>query len=113
MESRLDEIRKQCAAYHKQNPQVWELFVRFTKEVIDSGHSNYSVKAIFERIRWEFDVGGDGKTEFKINNNFTSLYGRRFMRMYPEYDGFFRTRKQISEEAPATNLPELTPKDFV
>lgn len=113
METRLDEMKAQCQAYHKNHPEVWDLFVRFSKEIISKGYSNYSVNAIFERIRWEMDVGGNGDSEFKINNNFRPLYARRFMKMYPDYDGFFRTRKQTSEEAPPTNLPELQPKDYV
>ena len=113
METRLDEMKAQCQAYHKNHPEVWDLFVRFSKEIISKGYANYSVNAIFERIRWEMDVGGNGDSEFKINNNFRPLYARRFMKMYPDHDGFFRTRKQTSEEAPATNLPELKPKDYL
>jgi len=113
METRLDEMKAQCQAYHKNHPEVWDLFVRFSKEIISKGYANYSVNAIFERIRWEMDVGGSGDSEFKINNNFRPLYARRFMKMYPDHDGFFRTRKQTSEEAPATNLPELQPKDYL
>jgi len=113
METRLDEMKAQCQAYHKNHPEVWDLFVRFSKEIISKGYANYSVNAIFERIRWEMDVGGNGDSEFKINNNFRPLYARRFMKMYPDHDGFFRTRKQTSEEAPATNLPELQPKDYL
>ena len=34
------------------------------------------------------------------------------MRKYPEHEGFFRTRDQVSKEKPATYLPELTPADY-
>jgi len=110
--NRLQEIKAQCQEYHNNHPEVWNLFVRFSGEVISKGYSNYSVNAIFERIRWEMDVGGNGKSEFKINNNYRPLYARRFMRLYPDYDGFFRTRKQTSEDAPPTNRSELTPGDY-
>lgn len=113
MDSRLDEMKRQCTAYHKAHPEVWDLFVKFSKEIISKGYKNYSVNAIFERIRWEIDVGGNGDTEFKINNNYRPLYARRFMNMYPQHDGFFRTRKQTSEDAPATNKAELTPRDYL
>ena len=34
-------------------------------------------------------MGGDGTTQFKINNNYAPYYSRRFMKMYPQHDGFF------------------------
>ena len=32
------------------------------------------------------------------------------MKKYPKYEGFFRTRKQVSENKEATNLPEISPE---
>lgn len=113
MKSRKQEMDEQAEAFNKQNPYVYVLFVKFTKEIISRGFKNYSVNAIFERIRWETDTANvDGKSSFKLNNNYRAWYARKYMERYPEYDGFFRTRKRISEEQNATNLPELTPEDF-
>lgn len=96
-----------------EHPTVWELFVRFTHERIRRGFRHYSVNAIFERIRWETDQADvEGKSTFKLNNNYRPFYARRFMRMYPQYDGFFRTRAQTSHYDPATDRPELGPSDF-
>jgi len=113
MHTRLEELKALCEQYHLNHPEVWELFVKFTNEIILKGYKNYSVSAVFERIRWEIDTGGDGVSEFKINNNFKPLYARKFMSIYPEYAGFFRTRQQTTASAPATGKPELTPKDLV
>jgi len=110
--SRRDEIAEQCAIFHKKHPEVWDLFVQFTNEMIRRGFKNYSVNAIFERIRWEKDAGGNGVESFKLNNNYRALYARRFMKMYPEYEGFFRTREQPSSTKPPTHLPELTPAAY-
>ena len=55
--TRKDEMREQVTAFHEQHPEVWDLFVRFSFDVIKRGFSNYSVNAIFERIRWEKDMG--------------------------------------------------------
>ena len=98
METRHDQIKYQVEAFHKKHPEVWDLFVKFTFDRINRGFKNYSVNGIFERIRWDVgNVGGDGVTEFKIGNNHRPFYARRFMRMYPEHDGFFRTRIQKSQ----------------
>jgi len=109
IETRADEMREQVIAFHKEHPDVWELFVQFTMEKIEQGYNNYSVNAIFERIRWEKDAGGDGVTTFKLNNNYRAFYSRRFMRMYTDHSGFFRTRQQVSEDQSAIYLPEITP----
>jgi len=111
--NRTEEMRQQVTEFHRRHPEVWDMFVHFTFEMIQRGYKNYSVNAIFERIRWEKDsVGGDGVTSFKLNNNYRAFYSRRFMRAYPEYDGFFRTREQTSEERFATHKPELTPSYY-
>jgi hypothetical protein len=34
------------------------------------------------------------------------------MNTFPEHRGFFRIRAMTSENEPAKDLPELTPKDF-
>ena len=53
MKSRKEEMDEQAAAFSKQNPYVSVLFIKFTKEIISRGFKNYSVNAIFERIRWK------------------------------------------------------------
>lgn len=111
-DTRYDEMREQCEAFHKQHPEVWELLQRFSAEMKSRGFQHYSINGIFERIRWEKDIGGNGETQFKLNNNYRAFYARRFMRMYPEYEGFFRIREQVSNDVGATKLPELTPRDY-
>jgi len=78
--------------YHRQNPQVFELFERFTFDVIKTGRKHYSAKAIFERIRWHTDVETTGEP-FKLSNNHTAYYARLFMHEHPEYCGFFRVKE--------------------
>lgn len=110
--TRHEELREQVTEYHKKHPEVWELFVRFSFEMIERGFQHYSVSGIFERIRWEMDAGGDGVTMFKIGNNYKPFYARRFMKVYPETEGFFRLRYQTTQDKPATNLKEFSPQDI-
>ena len=112
-DTRQDEIDRCAETFSAKHPKVNKLFVAFTKEVIDRGFKHYSVKAVFERIRWETDQADtDGKSTFKLNNNYTAWYARRFMQAFPEYDGFFRTRVRVSSYQDARGLPELTPEDY-
>ena len=77
--------------FHRENPQVYTLFDRFTRQVIARGHNHFGVASIIERIRWETGIVTTGDI-FKINNNHRAYYARLWMRMNPEHRGFFRTR---------------------
>ena len=113
MKTRYEEIEEAAVKFHRENPKVWECFVRFTFEVIHRGFRNYSAKGVFERIRWETDEADvDGKSTFKLNNHYSAFFARWFMDTYPEHDGFFRLREMPSELQLAKNLPELGPQDF-
>lgn len=111
--SRRDQLHEQCAAFHEAHPEVWELFERFALERIAAGFKHYSARGIFHRIRWEVARPDyDPDTEFKLNNNHSPFYARRFHRLHPEWNGFFRTRRQISDDEIQVTLPPLGPADF-
>jgi hypothetical protein len=113
MKTRYDQMEEQAQTFHKKHPEIWKLFKQFTFEKIKVGFKNYGARNVIERIRWETDKPNKvGANTFKINNNFHPFYARAFMNTYPEHKGFFRTRVQKSKDAPATNLPDLTPADY-
>ena len=106
-------MRKQVIDFNAEHPEVMVLFSKFTFQRIAMGFKNYSVNGIFERIRWETaEAGGDGQEKFKLNNNYRPFYARAWMKMNPEHDGFFRTRKQISEDEDANNKRQLSPEYY-
>ena len=78
--------------FHQANPTIWELFQRYTFEVIRAGHRHYSSRTVLHRIRWHTNVETRSDENFKINNNHSPYYGRLFMETHPEHDGFFHTR---------------------
>ncbi|WP_339667264.1 hypothetical protein [uncultured Marinobacter sp.] len=111
--TRLDEMRSQVKAFHSEHPEVWDLFVRFTQEKINRGFKHYSARGIFHRIRWETEEPSyQAGKEFKLNDHYSPFYARSFHRIYPQHDGFFRTRRQTSQEDFPTRMPALTPEDF-
>jgi len=83
--------------FESQNPDIYRYFVRFTFEVIKTGRTNYSVNAIFERIRWHTEIETRG-SDFKLNNNYRAYYARMFMHEYPTFSGFFNTRTMKDEQ---------------
>ena len=99
--NRLEEMQEQFEGYHNKYPEVWEEFKKLTFQMINTGRTRYSAKAIFEVIRWSRDVGGDGVSEFKICNNHIPFYARAF-----------QIKKQTSVYKVANNWGEPTPEDL-
>ena len=77
--------------YDKDNPKIWEAFIKYAKEARAKGFDNYSTNGIFEIIRWHSPINGTG--QFKINNIYRPDYSRKMMRLYPEFEGFFKVRE--------------------
>ena len=96
-----DDLKDKWWAWHKENPEFYELFKKFTFQAIQKGHRKLSAWLIVNRIRWETMIVTTGN-EYKIPNDFIALYARLFMHEYPDYKGFFRTkpmkRVYIAEE---------------
>jgi hypothetical protein len=85
-------LRKKFREFHAENPEVWELLKQFTFQIIGKGYKNYSINAVFERIRWHTAIETNDP-DFKLSNNHRAYYARLFMEAHPEYDGFFRTKE--------------------
>lgn len=77
--------------FDKANPHVYELFERYTWQVIRSGKKNFSSSQVLGRMRWYVAFETD-EPEFKINQNYSTYLGRKFMALNPDYKGFFRLR---------------------
>ena len=89
--TRTEQMREQCQQFHAENPEVWELFVTFSRQKIREGFDHYGAKAVMERVRWETEAARPGGGEFKINNNHTRFYAARFNKIWRE--GFFMSRR--------------------
>jgi len=85
-------LQKAFEQFDKDNPHVWNLFVQFAFRAIRKGFNHYGAKTIFEAIRYHSDIVTKDK-DFKLNNDYTAYYARKFEREYPEHRGFFRMRK--------------------
>ena len=88
----LDSLDEKFERYHRENPQVFELFRRFAFDAKRTGR-RIGAKAIMERIRWEMNLTTRDSEGFKINNNYTSRYVRLLEEKYPEFKGFFEKRE--------------------
>ena len=80
--------------FHAKYPKVYELFEKFTLQLIYNGHTRLGAKMIIERIRWEMATDGSKDAKgFKINNNYTCFYSRLFVRKNPKHSKIFEFRE--------------------
>lgn len=102
-------IEQRFATYHSKNPHVYEMFKKFAFAAA-AEKATYSADAVLHRMRWytEIETRGD---RFKINNNYAAYYARMFMKDFPQYRGFFRTRRLAVEERPP--LPGVLPSSYL
>ena len=105
MITRHTELFGNYSRFDRLHPEVWTLFEQFTLDRVRQGRRHYSADAIMHRVRWETDAGGK-RSPYKINDHHVTCYARRFHREHPELAGFFRLRKQPSED----QLPTWRPR---
>jgi hypothetical protein len=85
-------LAAQFAAIDADNPEIWRLFQEFTFHMIYRRFSHYSAAAVMHRVRWETATPLEDGSAFKVNNNWTPFYARKFHAKYPAHAGFFRNR---------------------
>ncbi|RKY10425.1 MAG: hypothetical protein DRP56_01010 [Planctomycetota bacterium] len=83
--------------YDADHPAIWPAFEYQTLWLIGKGFEHYGAKAVFEHVRYRLIDRHGKKGHFKLNNNFTACYARKFMRMYPQFNEFFETRKSKAD----------------
>lgn len=83
---------RRFAEFLAVHPEVWDLFVHFTRDRIRRGFIRYSADAILHRIRFETEHALDDGTGFRVNNNWTPFFARRWREQFPEFADLFQTR---------------------
>lgn len=83
--------------YHEENPHLFEVFEKYTFDVIAKGRKYFSAEMIINRIRWYSQVEANND-RFKINNDAKPYYARLFEHKHPQHKGFFRKRRAYADE---------------
>ena len=71
--------------FHKANPQVYEVIKDYVQVAMNAGFSNYSMKLIFNHVRWHHSFKG-------LHDAYHAYYARLFTKDHPEFEGFFILR---------------------
>jgi len=81
--------------FHHDNPKVYSYLVQFATEWRKRRGLNVKlgIGALFERVRWEVNLGNK-REEFKLNNNNRAFYARLLMRDHTFLQDIFRLRRQ-------------------
>jgi hypothetical protein len=82
--------RERFEAFHASNPWVATAFERLIQAWLRSGHQRVGMKAVAERIRWEY--GATTGDVFKLNNNHVSYYAELMLERHPEWSSAIYTR---------------------
>lgn len=111
-------IPERFAEFDAANPEFYELYIQYARELRAAGHKRGSSDAICHRIRWHTLFKPVGKEPFKVTNDYTAHYARKLVRDYPEeFEGFFTFRPIPSDadwgppDTPAADPPEEPPDD--
>lgn len=86
--------------YHHENMWIWQGFKAKALELRSSGRRHFGAKAIMESLRYEYCLANPDK-DFKINNNYTSIYARVAAARVPELKEFFEVRELTAEREAA------------
>lgn len=78
--------------FHRANPHVFALFVRFAREAKAAGRERFGAHAIGERIRWYTAIETRSSDGLKINDHHLPYWSRLAMLLHPDLAGFFERR---------------------
>lgn len=82
--------------FHRKNPQVYEHLERLAFKLRNKGIERWSIKSLFEVLRWELAVQTNAPvSDFRLNNNLHAYYARLLMERNPDdLAGFFELRER-------------------
>lgn len=85
-------LAQQFRKFDEENPQVFERLMEMALALLRQGHRQYSMRGLFEVLRWEYALKTVDMSGFKLNNSYTSFYARELMLAEPRLHGFFELR---------------------
>ena len=96
-ERELSRLEREFLKFNRENPEVYDLIVKFTREWLSqTSKRKLGIARVYERIRWEVDLTTfRGKQQtFKLPNNHRAFYARLIMHQEPDLSGVFNVKRQ-------------------
>ena len=80
-------------AFHHANPHVYLTIVELAREAKNNrGYTKWGMQGVLEVLRWNAEFTTLAPFDYKLNNNFRSIYSRVIMANEPDLAGFFEIR---------------------
>jgi len=86
-----DAISMNFAKFHQANPHVYRALVNLARAWKDAGHKDCAMDMLFAKLRWDYGIETHGE-QFKLNNNYRSMYTRLIEANEPDLTGFITKR---------------------
>jgi hypothetical protein len=80
--------------FHAKNPAVYRMLCERARELKARGLREYSMRTLWEVLRWHSQMNIKSTDEFKLNDHYAPFYARKIMENEPDLRGFFSTREQ-------------------
>jgi hypothetical protein len=84
--------------FHATNPHVARALEALAGQWL-AFHAKVSVKALFERLRWEYGIQTRGEA-MRLNTSVTAYYARLLIERRPEWVDAIDTRQSQADHAP-------------
>jgi hypothetical protein len=85
-------IAERFEMFHAANPHVAQALESLAAQWLRR-HKRASMKALFERLRWESGLQTHGEA-YRLNNNYTAHYARLLIERRPEWRDAFEIRER-------------------
>jgi len=85
-------IQESFDSFIEKSPFIWEMFKAQVFRAKNKGFKRIGSKSIIEYLRWNCKFERLADEDFKINNNYTSRFARKFKEEYPDYPIEFEER---------------------
>lgn len=72
---------------------VYAEFEKIALDLIRRGRKHYSSDGILHVVRFNRAIAGTDADGFKVNNNLSAPFARRFIAEHPEHELFFELRR--------------------
>ncbi len=75
--------------YDQENKHIYELYKMIAIRLAKEGRKNIGSRSIFEQMRYDYSFKSNNDP-FKVNNNFSPHYARKFVLEHPQYGNLFK-----------------------
>lgn len=78
--------------YHIAHPEVFDLFMAYTRQAHEAGRQRIGARLIGERIRWFANIERRSEDDWLINDHYWPYYARLAMLVDSKLQGIFSRR---------------------